>query len=100
MSQVEKLRPIIDNILQLQKLSYTNTMIEEWENKVLGVLEQEYGKDSKHYQQFLYEMRLGYWRPGKGDPRGSASTPKLYQHDYEEQLCAYRSLLFSFLKKP
>jgi hypothetical protein len=98
LDHASKLWQMMNDLPQLQKLSYTDMEIDEWENKVLEILEEEYGQNSEYYQQFLKKVQFGFWHFGRADPRGSMSTPETYQKEYQKQLSLYRSLLLSFLK--
>jgi len=90
-----ELNQLIGDLGRLKQLSYTNLEITKWEDKALELIEMRHGKDSKYYQSFFSKMNLAFWRPSKGDPRGSASRPEQYQMEYIEQLSEYRSILES-----
>ncbi len=88
----------IDNIIRkLEKLQFNDKHIPFLENQMLNKIEIRYGKDSSVYQDLLYLTRQGFWRPERGDPRGSASCPSLYQREYKNQISKYKNLLFTDL---
>ena len=91
MDILAELGSMIDKIPQLENLPYENTEFAEWENAVLDILR----NNSYHseYNEFLHQTQYAFWCPGKADPRGSASTPKLYQYEYLHHIQKFRSTL-------
>ena len=94
---MSSLLELVKGIKDLEQLPYDNLEIEKWENKLLDILSSQSGKESD-YHKILHKIEVSFWRPTKGDPRGSASTPWLYQQEYIEYLHACTTVLESMLK--
>jgi hypothetical protein len=92
MNILTELSSMIAKIPHLESLPYENTEFADWENGVLELLRND-SHYSEYYKELLHQAQYAYWRPGKGDPRGSASTPKLYQYEYRHQIEKYRAIL-------
>jgi hypothetical protein len=72
---------------------FNNREISQWESESLHIIENLYGKSSSIYREFISLTKQGYWRPSKGDPRGSAACSRLYQKEYMEHISKYKNLL-------
>lgn len=92
MNPVNEVRLLIAQIPKLKNLPYENMDFTKWENTISELLRRN-SHYRIYYKRFLDEANYAYWRPGKADPRGSASTPQLYQREYQQQIERYRALL-------
>jgi hypothetical protein len=79
----------------LDKLEFNDSKIPDLEKAALTLLEKQYGKDDELYKRFFFLSQQGFWRPEKGDPRGSNMCFIGYQKEYREHLDMYSNLLNS-----
>ena len=84
---------IVNILSEMDKLQFNDRKVSQLENQLLAELELLYGRDNHLYKEFYFLTQQGFWRPEKGDPRGSASCPRFYQKEYRAHLSRYRRLL-------
>ena len=84
-----RLNQFIDNLVSLRSQPYHNPELNVLESKIVGFLATNFGTESLVCKQFLNKTQIGYWRVGKGDPRGSFSSPSTYQKEYVSHLNEY-----------
>lgn len=89
----------IGNMLdELEKLMFNDRKISQLENQLLGELELLYGKENPLYTNIFNLTQEGFWRPERGDPRGSASCRNMYQKEYKKHILTYRNLLSTIIE--
>jgi hypothetical protein len=87
-----------NNILsKLISLPFDNKEVSKWEIETLSLMKYLLGNSHPRVKEFITLTKQGYWRPEKGDPRGSATCRKKYQKEYINHILAYKKILTSLI---